>query len=277
MRRKLGFLTTVVGMLALAPAARAQIAELQKGIDAHNSGDYAGSIAAFEAAVAAYPDFVPARLQLGSAYLRRVGLEADFETTMRMAGLAAGQFREALQRDPGNRLALLQTAAAFFYMGNIEDAKGVLRRTIQANGSDTEALLALGYVGLSQATRKQFPAQTVTGTSLPITDSTVRTDLRTKWLAVLDEAQQSLGLAALLNGNDEDALGYLWVLLQRKAELAGTVTEYQALVQQVDTLKQQAIAVTGKGTRAHSASVTLHITLPPPPVPLVAPLLGGVK
>jgi tetratricopeptide (TPR) repeat protein len=259
-----------IWILMVAPAAWAQQIQLRSAVDAHNRGDQAAAIGFFEAAVRLGPDSVPLRLHLGSAYLRRVGSEQNFAANMRMAGLALEQFRQALNRNPTDRLAMFQTACAFYFTGNLEESKRWFRRLVQRSGADADALVALGYTNLSEVSRRQFPAQVpATGLLVPVTDPVVRLALRTKWLPGLEEAQQALNTAAGLNSNDEDALGFLNHLLLRKAELADTPVEYQSLKQQADVWKQRAAAAKGKGTRPHGVSVLLDAILPPPALAFV--------
>ena len=260
-------------LLMLTPAAWSQQTELQRGIDAHNKGDQAGSIVLFESAVKATPELVLARLHLGSAYLRRVGQEPTFADNMRMAGRALQEFEQALKRDPTNRLAIFQTACAFYYTGNVEEARTWFRRIVQLNAKDADALVALGYTDLSAASRSQLPTRTpATAAAVPLPDAAVRQTLRAKWLPFLNEAQQVLNEAISLNRDDEDALVFLYHVLLRKAELADTPAELRSLAQQADSAKQIATAAKGRGKRPHGISVTLQATAPPPALAFVPAL-----
>lgn len=202
-----------------------------------------------------------------------MGQEPTFADNMRMAGRALQQFEQVLKRDPSHRLAMFQSGCAFYYTGNIEEARNWFRRIIQSNPRDADALVALGYADVSAAARVYFPASTLTTLApLPISDAAQRQPLRDKWLPVLAEAEQVLNAAVTLNANDEDALVFLHHTLDRKSKLADTLLEHQALERDVDIAKERATGAKGKGTRPHGINVRLDATLPPPALAFVPSL-----
>jgi len=106
---------------------------LLRGRLAFEAGRYAEAAEAFRKAVAAEPENLPARVNLGSA----LGQLADVDG-------AIDQFRKALDLDPDNRSALYNIGVLYAARSRHDEAVRHLARLLELTPDDLEARLTLG-------------------------------------------------------------------------------------------------------------------------------------
>lgn len=112
MRRAFVWLTIVLGAATLwaqQPASPEQL--LQHAITLHQSGDLEGAIAAYREYLAAEPDSIQARSNLGAA-LARAGRYQE----------AIAEYDRALAKSPGNPALLLNLGLAYYKTGRSSEA-----------------------------------------------------------------------------------------------------------------------------------------------------------
>ena len=117
----------------LADLVRGARLSVLNGRLAFEAGRYAEAAEAFRKAVAAEPDSIPARVNLGSALGRLKEVDG-----------ALGQFREALELDPSNRAALYNLAVLYGSQGRHARAVLHLTRLLELAPDDDEVRLVLG-------------------------------------------------------------------------------------------------------------------------------------
>ena len=114
---------------SLAPPIEPRAAVLvAQGRTALSAGQVDAAIDAFEAALTVQPGNVAIYLDLAEA-TRRQGLQ----------GKALRYYRDALERDPNNQLAIAGEGAALVEKGAVEKARRNLSRLQQICGGDCEA------------------------------------------------------------------------------------------------------------------------------------------
>lgn len=124
-----------------------QLEELKEGERVHlirgrmafQAGDFDGARDAFDKAVAANPDSVPARVNLG-ATLSRTG-DADG---------AISQFRRALELDPENQSAHFNMASLYRQQDDLDNARQHLEMAVKLDPDDSAAQLDLAWLLLQQ-------------------------------------------------------------------------------------------------------------------------------
>ncbi len=112
--------------------------EMVAGTEAMRQGDFAGAIAAFQAAVVKVPRFAEAYLNLGLAEEQA----GDY-------GAAIGALDKARMLKPGLRGANLFLGIAQYQVGDSVKAEEALKREVKANPKDAKALMWLGIAELA--------------------------------------------------------------------------------------------------------------------------------
>lgn len=120
----------VDGLSDLIRGARLSILQ---GRVAFEAGRYGEAAEEFRKAVAAEPDNVPARVNLGSALGQRQDVEGAIE-----------QFRRALDLDPANRSALYNIGTLYAGQNRHDEAVLHLERLLQLTPDDHQARVTLG-------------------------------------------------------------------------------------------------------------------------------------
>ena len=105
-------LAAVVGWMTLGSSCSNAIQQLRardqlnKGVNAFRSANYAQAVEHFKTAVDLDPNFMNARLYLATAYMSQYVPGAPSEENKRMAEAAEKGFLDVLQREPSNTLAI---------------------------------------------------------------------------------------------------------------------------------------------------------------------------
>lgn len=104
-------------MLFLIPAF-AQTDEARRlvnlGVQAYKDARYAEAVQHFQSAIQAEPDFLDAWLHLGTAYMSQYVPGADTPANIEFARQAEEAFRQLLEREPENRVALASLGSLCF-------------------------------------------------------------------------------------------------------------------------------------------------------------------
>ncbi|HYO79988.1 MAG TPA: tetratricopeptide repeat protein [Bryobacteraceae bacterium] len=87
---------------------------LNKGVQAFKSAKYNNAVEHFKEAVRLDPEFPTARLYLATAYMSQYIPGADSEENMQNARAAEQEFKNVLDRDPNNALAIESIASLHY-------------------------------------------------------------------------------------------------------------------------------------------------------------------
>jgi tetratricopeptide (TPR) repeat protein len=116
---------------------------LKQAISRHQAGDIDGAIQAYEKYLAARPDSVMARSNLGAAYSRAARYED-----------AIAQYRHALKLQPANAPVELNLALAYYKTGRKELAAGILEGVHRAAPDELQPTLLLADCWLAMGMNK---------------------------------------------------------------------------------------------------------------------------
>lgn len=153
------------------------VSRFEKGREKLSKDDAKGSLADFDAAIAAYPNFAAAYYEKGSAYLRlkdpdkatesfvkAITIKQDYVEAKYGYGLAqfqkkdyvvaAAAFNDVLQTKKDMAEAHLNLGISLFYLKNVEAAETELKSAISTKGGESFALAHL-YLGQIYAQKKK--------------------------------------------------------------------------------------------------------------------------
>lgn len=166
-------------------------------------------------------------------YVRNMHTEANDA-----AGKTALAAYEAnLQSDQQNTYNLEGAASLLFAMGKLDDARSYLLRGIAAGGADDELYLNLGISDLQVGYNAISQSKKTLGLSAdqPISEAASCKELRSKYLASVQEGIESLEHAAASRFGKLATPNYLNIMWRQKADLeCGDVASRQADLRSAD-------------------------------------------
>lgn len=303
LRRARALLTAGVAILAgcaaiaagFAISARAQspaTAELQRGAEAYNRGDFQAAAAFFQQASGEDPDSLNARLFWAGTLLREyMGQSRDREMYQHRIRIWSGEipedsplmlqarqiYRDVLARDPNNEGAIYGLASLPGLDG-ARETRELVARLLARNPENKNAYYTLGmldwmlsYPEIERAKRSLgIPPQ-----EPRVTDAGVRKDLRERVMPQLQEGREMMERALARNPNWSDAMAYTNLLYRAQAAIVESDQESQYLLAEADEWVQKALAARRQfGSAANSTGsidaagpAPLMIPAPPPPPP----------
>jgi beta-lactamase regulating signal transducer with metallopeptidase domain len=246
---------------AAAISARAQsaaIPELRLGGEAFNHGDYQAAADHFRNAVNLEPDNVNARLFLAQALVSNA-LRQPVRSEGAM-GPALQQYEEVLARDPKNATAILGIAR----LGGPERWQQTHGRLLALIADEPGNALAYYTAGVMdwqlvfQAIREATGGAPVQGA---IPDVGLRSSLRAKYQATVDEGIRMIQTMLQISPSDSSGFAYLNLLYREVGILAETAEQSKAFMAKADEFVQQALAT--RKTQPPTAT-TLNVEAPAP-------------
>src|SRR5204863_805285 len=97
--------------------------ELNKGVQAFKSAQYADAVESFKKAVDLDPDFPSARLYLATAYMQQYIPGAESPENQQMAQAAHDQFMKVLEQAPNDKVALASIASLYLNEKKFDEAQ----------------------------------------------------------------------------------------------------------------------------------------------------------
>jgi Tetratricopeptide repeat len=224
---------------------------LNKGVTAFKDGQYDKAVEDFKRAKDLDPGLMNARLYLATAYASQYIPGAPSEQNRRLGEQAVAEFKDALQREPGNLTAidgigsmLFQMAGTPFDAQKFEEAKSYHEKHIQLKPDDPEPYYWVGVIDWTLSFRangelrkdyneKNLRKQVKDTDPLP---ASVRGEYVEKYGPMIDEGIDELKKAIQLRPDYDDAMAYLNLLYRRKADTVESADERASLLQQADDL-----------------------------------------
>jgi tetratricopeptide (TPR) repeat protein len=248
-----------LGVLALVSTGCEKLKardNLNKGVQAFKSAKYNQSVEHFKEAVRLDPDFSTARLYLATAYMSQYIPGADSPENMQNAKAAETEFLRVLEKEPNNALALESLASLHYNQaqGNqpleqkvakLNEAAEWYRKLAAADPNNKTAYYSLGVITWA----KWYPALMTARAKLgmkpedpgPIKDKKVKEELRTQWLAQVEQGIQSLEKALSIDPEYDEAMAYMNLLIRERADLADTAEQYKKDIEVADNWVQKTI------------------------------------
>src|SRR5215469_10697560 len=206
--------------------------QLNKGVQSYRSAQYDSAIEHFKNAVSLDPNLSVARLYLATAYAQQCVPGVDTPENTRNCNQGIAEFKNQLEKNPGDVGSLKGIAALYFNMASgaskpedkiqyLDQAKQFHTEVIKSDPSDPEAYYSVAVIDWTQAYKTRMDAKQAAGIKAedPIKDKKLCTDLQGKNQEKVQEGIENLNKALTLRKDYDDAMAYLNLLYREKADL----------------------------------------------------------
>ena len=232
---------------AQPPEAREQV---NLGVTAYKNAQYPLAAAYFTEAIRLDPEYVTARLYLGTTYMGQYIPGADSPENVRLAELAEQQFLAVLDRDAANDIAIASLASLYYNQKKFDDSKRWHEKLTLLNPESKESWYTLGVIAWSKWYPLYSAARARTGMKPedpgPIADEKVRQDLKMRFGSAIDEGIRNLERALKLDPEYDDAMAYMNLLVRGRADLLDSRSEYRREIEIADDWVQKTLATKKK-------------------------------
>jgi Tfp pilus assembly protein PilF len=203
--------------------------ELNKGVQAFKSAQYAEAVESFKKAVELDPDFPNARLYLATAYMQQYIPGAVSPENLQMATAAHDQFMEVLKQSKDDKIALASIASLYLNQKELDKAQEWYQKLTVVDPNNKEAFYSLGFIAWS----KWYPVYGKTMLELkmkqedpaPIKDKKLREQLKADYGPVIEAGIQALDKSLQIDPDYDDAMAYENLLVRERAVLYDTQAE----------------------------------------------------
>jgi len=234
--------------------------KLNKGVQAFKGGQFDAAVEDFKQSKALDPSLLNARLYLATAYANQYIPGAPSEENTRMGNQAIQEFKEVLERDPGNLPAIDGIGSILYNMGGtpfdpqkFDESKEYHEKHIQLKPSDPESYYWIGVIDWSLAFRgnKDMRAEYNEKAKKRVTDTdpmppALATQFADKYGKLVDEGITNLKDAMDRKSDYDDAMAYLNLLYRQKADMETTAEAHDADVKLADELVDKVKAIKQK-------------------------------
>lgn len=232
--------------------------QLNQGVQAFRSGNYAEAVQGFQRAVDLDPSFVIARLYLATAYMQQYIPGADSPENNQMATRAQEAFLQVLAVEPNNAVAMGSIASISLNQRRWADARGWYEKMIALDPRNADAYYSLGYIAWSEWYPSYLQARKNLGMKQedpgPIPSLSVREDLRARFGSILAVGIANLQKALEVNPRYDDAMAYMNLLIRERADLSDTPEEWRKDVAVADQWVQKALDTKKMKAEAQSSA-----------------------
>ena len=251
-------LAGAVGVLAIASTGCEKLKardSLNKGVREFKSAKYNQAVEHFKEAVKLDPEFPTARLYLATAYMSQYIPGADSEENMQNARAAEQEFKNVLERDPSNTLAIESIASLHYNQAQggtpeqklqkLDQAAEWYTKLAQVDPNNKTAFYSLGVITWAKWYPKLMEARNKLGMKPedpgPIKDKKVKEELKAQWLEPVNKGIQHLERALQIDPEYDEAMAYMNLLIRERADLADTPEGYKKDIEVADNWVQKAL------------------------------------
>jgi tetratricopeptide (TPR) repeat protein len=224
---------------------------LNKGVAAYRNGQFDVAVDDFQQAKSLDPDLLNARLYLATAYATQYVPGAPSDDNMRMGQQAIAEFQDVLSIDSQNLTAIDGIGSMMFSMASspfdpdkMKEAESYQLKHIDIKPDDPQPYYWVGVIDWTLSYRANAEIRQKYNTEHPtkqIKDADplppdVRDQYAQDYGTLVDDGIAKLNKAIELQPDYDDAMAYLNLLLRRKADMATSDDDRQALEKQADDL-----------------------------------------
>jgi len=218
---------------------------LNQGVNAFKSGNYANAADHFKTAIALDPTFDVARLYLATAYVQQYIPGTETPENKKYAQAAMEEFGTVLKTDPGNLLANESMASLYYNMKDFARAEEWHKKVVAIDPKNKESYYTLGvipwtqFIGpdrearLNEKMRPEDPA--------PLKDAKERAALKEKYWAPLSEGIEYEKKALAVDPEYENAMAYMNLLIRYRADMDDTKEQASADTKEADNWVEKAL------------------------------------
>ncbi len=222
---------------------------LNKGVQAFKNAKYADAVEFFKRAIELDPTYPTAKLYLATAYMSQYIPGAESPENLAYAENAAKYFLEVLNEDPKNTTAIKSLASLAYQqssgaptteekLARLDKAAEWNRRLVEVDPKEKEAYYSLGVIAWAKFYPVWMAARNKLGMKPdepgPLKDKKVRTELRDKYMAMIEDGIQNLKKALEIDPEYDDAMAYLNLLYRERADLHDDAAAYKKDVDEAD-------------------------------------------
>jgi tetratricopeptide (TPR) repeat protein len=270
--------TALAGCLVLTTAGCDKLRsrdQLNQGVASFRNAKYGEAAEHFKQAIALDAENPYARLYLATAYMSQWIPGAESPENLQFAAMAKDEFLKVLEKDPTDKTALASLASIAYNQASslpldkklekFDEATKWHKKLIEVDPANKEAYYSLGVI----AWAKWYPALMTARANLhmkpedpgPIKDKKVKEELRTQYLAIVDDGIANLKKALDIDKEYEDAMSYLSLLVRERADLLDNPDDYKKEIEVADSYVQKALDT--KKLKASRQPATGGITAEP--------------
>jgi len=233
MNRSARFLVVLAVLASLTGCDKLRARDqLNKGVQSYRSAQYDAAIEHFKNAVSLDPNLSVARLYLATAYAQQCVPGVDTPENTRNCNQGIAEFKNQLEKNPGDIGSLKGIAALYFNMASgaskpedkiqyLDQAKQFHTEVIKSDPSDPEAYYSVAVIDWTEAYKTRMDAKQAAGIRAeePIKDKKLCSDLQAKNQEKVQEGIEDLNKSLQLRKDYDDAMAYLNLLYREKADL----------------------------------------------------------
>ncbi len=222
---------------------------LNKGVQAFKNAKYADAVEFFKRAIELDPTYPTAKLYLATAYMSQYIPGAESPENLAYAENAARYFLEVLNDDPKNTTAIKSLASLAYQqssgaptteekLARLDKAAEWNRRLVEVDPKEKEAYYSLGVIAWAKFYPVWMAARNKLGMKPdepgPLKDKKIRTELRDKYMAMIEDGIANLKKALEIDPEYDDAMAYLNLLYRERADLHDDAAAYKKDVDEAD-------------------------------------------
>jgi tetratricopeptide (TPR) repeat protein len=254
MNRRIVTIIALVAALALAVVSTGckkleARDNLNKGVQAFKGAKYADAVNFFKTAVELDPEYTISRVYLATAYMSQYIPGAASPENLEFAKNAMDTFQEVLKIEPKNATAVESIASLHIQMSQgmsdlaekskkLDEAKVWYQKLTEVDPQNKTAYYSQGFIVWGKWYPVLMEARAKLGMRPedpgPLKDNKVRTELRDKYLAMINDGIQNLNKALEVDKEYDDAMAYLNLLFRERADLAESKAEYDKDIETAD-------------------------------------------
>jgi tetratricopeptide (TPR) repeat protein len=221
---------------------------LNSGVNAFKSGNYAEAADHFKTAIALDPSFSVARIYLATAYVQQYIPGTETPENKKYATAAVEEFDKVLASNPApsEKLLATQSLASLYYNTNDRaKAEEWNKKVVELDPKNKEAYYTLGVLPwqaflvpdrVARNNEKMKPEDPA-----PLKDAKEREELKAKYWQSLTDGIEDEKKALAIDPDYEQAMAYMNLLIRYRADLEDSKDAAQADIKEADSWMEKAL------------------------------------
>ncbi len=219
--------------------------ELNRGVRAFTTADYQTAVERFDQAIELDPELLAARSYRASSFMMQYIPGGESDENREISKKALEGFKNVVERDEGNEVALASIASLYFNMHEFDLAKDTYRELLEHHPENKEAYYTIGVINWSITFPRDMEVRASLGMAMedpgPIKDEEARTELAEENLPLIEEGLEALNDAITIDPQYDDAMAYVNLLYRQRADIAESSEEYEKYNTMADEWVQKSL------------------------------------
>jgi tetratricopeptide (TPR) repeat protein len=196
--------------------------QLNKGVQSFRGAKYEEAIEHFKNAVNLDSDLKVAKMYLATAYAQQFVPGSETPENLQNAQLAIEQYKQVLEKDPGNVTSLKGIAFLYMQENKFDESRDFYKKAIDADPNDPETYYSVGVIDWTAtykdaAVVKKKASMAVEDELKGKGDQKLCDEMKQKDGAAVDEGMKMLQTAIDKRQDYDAAMLYMNLLYRRKA------------------------------------------------------------